>query len=418
MLDASWFADSCKDITSEHKKIWVAYSGGVDSHVLLLLASLSLPNVQAIHINHGLSPNADFWQQHCELTCAALNIKLHCIKVNAKPKPKQSPEDAARIARRNAWQKLLNADDILLLAHHADDQAETILYRLFRGTGPKGMSGMARSSKIGAALIFRPLLNINKQDILNFAQTENLKHITDESNANSKYDRNFIRNQIMPLLQNRWPAVTDNINRAGFLNSQLLHCLEPILAEKLSSVFAANNCELDISKLKKHSEIWQTEIIRAWLQGHGITPCYKQIVMLKDQVVAAGVDANPIYVILDKTVRRSSNKLYVLDTEQKTEEFIFESVWDFNDSLNLPNGKVLNIDQVSTNSDFIAKLSMSQVTVKLGAHGAKAKKIFQKYSVPSWERMNYPLVFADGRLVAIAGLWSSSRFLQNSYVTA
>ena len=114
--------------------------------------------------------------------------------------------------------------------------------------------------------------------------------------------------------------------------------------------------------------------------------------------------------LVDKTVRRSSNKLCILAKEQDNTNILFESHWNLNENLNLPNGRILSLAQVSTKDEFICKLQQHEITVKLGSHGAKAKKIFQKYAVPSWERINYPLIYANGRLVGIAGLWTSARF--------
>jgi tRNA(Ile)-lysidine synthase len=412
MLSSSWFNDSCKEVSREQKNIWVAYSGGVDSHVLLVLAKAYWPNVKAVHINHGLSPNANIWQQHCIQVCTDLNIPLECIQVDAKPKSKQSPEDAARIARHTAWKNLLSSEDLLLLAHHADDQAETLLYRLFRGTGPKGLSGMSTRAKISHVSVFRPFLKIAKQEILNFAYNHNLKNINDESNQDTKYDRNFIRNQIMPLLKDRWPAVTENINRAGCLTAQMLKCLDPIVLEKLADVYDADKNELDLKKLLNYSDNWQTEILRAWLQANNINPSYQQILLLKQQVIAASIDANPMYVIAGKTVRRSASKLYALENQalSNVQSPDFEATWDLQNNLSLPNGKTLTIEQISAKQEFISKLREHQVIVKLGAHGAKAKKIFQQHAIPAWERSKYPLIFANGRLVSIAGLWASSRF--------
>ncbi len=407
MLNTSWFKDSCKNITS-NKNIWVAYSGGVDSHVLLKLASQAFPKVHAVHINHGLSSNANIWQRHCETVCVGLNIKLHCINVNAKPKAKQSPEDAARIARRAAWQNLLTSEDILLLAHHADDQAETILYRLFRGTGPKGLSGMALQSKLGVVSLFRPLLAIGKQDILKYAAKNKLAYISDESNIDNKYDRNYIRNQLLPHITQRWPAAVANINRAGKLNLQLLDCVKPVVQEKLISVLGKNNRELNLIKLQEFSELWRTEILRAWLQLANINPSFKQINLIKQQVIAAKIDANPRLNLDGVSVRRSNNKLYILTSVSTAE--LFEAVWNLNQVLTLPGGAELTIQQISAQPEFINKLHTQQVTVKLGAHGSKAKKIFQQFAIPAWERDKYPLVFANGRLVAIVGLWVNARF--------
>jgi len=308
MLTNSWFIDCCKEITKRKSNIWVAYSGGVDSHVLLRLAATNLNNVHAVHINHNLSNDDAQWQQHCEQVCSQLNIPLKCITVDAQPKKKQSPEQAARLARRKAWQAFLTADDVLFVAHHAEDQAETILYRLFRGTGPKGLCGMKAHSKIGGASIFRPLLNISKQTILNYAQQNKLNWSVDETNWGVNYSRNYIRNIIMPLVSKRWPAATTNINRAGDLCAQLLQVVDPVIAQKLTLIYGANNSELELAKLADFPEFIQIELLRAWLQLHDLTPSLQQINILRKQVIAAKIDASPKLVIGHKLIRRSNNK--------------------------------------------------------------------------------------------------------------
>jgi tRNA(Ile)-lysidine synthase len=424
MLSIEWLRNNHSSISQDQKNIYVAYSGGVDSHVLLHLVASCFKGVRAIHINHGLSPNADKWQQHCEQVCANLEVPLTCIKVNAQPIAKQSPEDAARIARRTAWQQTLTADDLLLLAHHADDQTETILYRLFRGAGPKGLSGMQQKSKIGSLQLFRPLLTVSKQQILQYAHQTALMWITDESNSNSEYDRNYIRNQIMPLVSERWAAASCNINRAGKLCEQLRQCLDPELQNKLQATYGDNANELDLKKLTALSSVWITEILRAWLQAYGVTPTSKQIFLINQQVIGARIDANPILVIDTLTIRRSNNKLYLLPFHDFTNchkfanneksvvsRFVaFEKKWDLQQAVALPDGTMLSPDAVTSSSAVIDKLSQYEVIIKIGTIGQKAKKIFQEHAIPPWERQNYPIIYADGRLVAIAGLWLSPRF--------
>lgn len=411
MLKTQWFSDTCKAAVQPHQNIWVAYSGGVDSHVLLHLARACFSKVRAVHINHALSPNANAWQQHCENVCANLDVELKCITVDAKPKPKQSPEDAARKARRTAWQTMLGADDILLTAHHAADQAETILYRLFRGTGPSGLAGMQQSTNIGLATLLRPLLNISKEEILKYAAKNNLQHIVDESNSNDKYDRNFIRNNILPLLSQRWSTVTNSINRAGKLSNQLVSCLQPHVQQQLLNVLETNDCEINITKLSGFEATWQTEVLRAWLQMHKVTPTLEQIELIKKEVINSNSDANPKLQISNKVVRRNKGKLYLLDLEtnltaKNTDITQFAIQWDLTQPIDLPDGTTITAQQISQNAQYIKNLQQQNIVVKKGSHGPKAKKLFQKLGVPSWERKKYPLIFADGSLINIVGLWA------------
>jgi len=404
MLTSSWFVDCCKQVTDHKENIWVAYSGGVDSHVLLSLAVANFSNVRAVHINHNLGPDDHLWQQHCEQVCRQLNIPLECITVNAKVKYRQSPEEAARLARRKAWLGLITSQDLLLLAHHADDQAETILYRLFRGTGPKGLGGMRQQVKIGETTLFRPLLHVSKQEILDYAHQQNLVWAYDQTNSSTNYDRNYIRNQIMPLLTKRWLKAISNINRAGELCAQLLHVVEPVIAEQLASIYGANNSEIEISKLHEFSDYIIIELLRAWLQAHGLTPSLNQINLIQKQVIAAKVDAKPKFCIEGKVIRRSNNKLYISNNENQGAEIqqeIFEQEWDLKSELALPNGQFLNPDQ-------FAQLRGQKVLVKLGRHGRKAKKIFQEHNIPPWERAKYPVILADEHVVCIVGLWNAT----------
>lgn len=273
------------------QKIWIGYSGGVDSHVLLHIVSQHY-KVHAVHINHGLSPNADQWQQHCENICTALNVPLTCIKVNAKPAKGQSPEAAAREARYSAWQQIVAAPDVLLTAHHADDQAETILYRLLRGTGPKGLTGIQSKVVIKNVNVLRPMLELTKAEILQYATEHDLCWINDESNSNTDYDRNFIRQTIMPLLKQRWSA-TDNINRAGKLCENLLINLETP----------------EILDLK----FWQQQTVRAWLHKHDLQVSKQQLDTIINEVINAEADAQPQFKIGSKVIRRNRDKLYVLN---------------------------------------------------------------------------------------------------------
>lgn len=319
--------------------MWVGYSGGVDSTVLMHVLSRQYQNIHIVHINHGLHPKALHWERHCASEAKKLGLDFTCIKVNAHPLPGQSPEEAARNARYGAFKKLVSVNDVLLTAHHADDQAETVLYRLLRGTGPKGLAAMQSKSINNCIQILRPMLDITRDEIVAYAKSEKLSWIEDCSNHNDDFDRNFIRQRIMPLLKQRWSAVA-NINRAAGLCAEL-----------------QTNIETDeILDLK----FWQRETVRAWLHKHKLQPTLQQLNTIIAEVVNARPDAQPRFVLADKIICRSQNKLYVVTKES------------------------------------VARKS---------AHGRPAKKIFQQLGIPPWEREKYEAIYQDGRLIEIVGLW-------------
>lgn len=394
-------------LTNLHKDIWVAYSGGVDSHVLLHSAKQCFANIRAIHINHALNASDDLMQEHCERVCKQLMIPLHCMTVDANPKSGQSKETAARDARRVAWQNVLRSEDVLLLAHHAADQAETILYRLIRGTGPHGLAGMRQCSKLGVVTIMRPLLTTQKQEIVAYAQAHNLSWFEDSSNQDISFDRNYIRNNIMPLLQQRWPATIKNINRAGKVCNQVLQFVEPLVANKLAAIVDAKNA-LNLQILTTETILWQQELVRAWLQQHGITPSLKQLTIILQEIINARSDAMPQLVIGTKIIKRSKNKLHVLHNDIQ-DQTVYVVSWNLQQELLLPTGQLITVEQLSFQNEFIEKLAHYQVTVRQGVLGRKAKKIFQQHAIPPWERTSYPLIYADDRLVGILGLWCTSR---------
>lgn len=393
-------------IQARFNTIWVAYSGGVDSHVLLDLAQQAFTNVRALHIHHGISLDDDRWQEHCRQICKQRNIPLDCIQVDAAPKPGQSAEETARTARRNVWAKILTAKDLLLLGHHADDQAETILFRLLRGAGPHGLTGMHTFSKLAKTTLWRPMLNVTKQAILQYAGDHNLQWLDDPSNESLAYDRNYLRHKILPLLQARWPKTVANINRAGSICAQMLQAMEPHVQSKLATVVTAN-LELNIAQLQTQELFWQQALLRAWLMQYGLIPSLRQINKLQQEIIPARIDAMPQLKIGQKIIRRSKNLLFVL-ADVATQDDDFVVAWDVRQHLQLPNGLQLHAREVFTDQATIDKLATQQITVRMGKWGRKAKKIFQEHAVPPWERANYPLIFANDKLVSIVGLWNTA----------
>ncbi|MDX1519416.1 MAG: tRNA lysidine(34) synthetase TilS, partial [Gammaproteobacteria bacterium] len=195
----------------------VAYSGGLDSHVLLqLMVDLSeklKAGVNAIHINHGIHANAGTWQSHCKRVCSSLGVELVTRSISAADPGSESPEAWARQLRYRELQGLLNENDMLLTAHHRDDQAETLLLQLFRGSGPAGLSAMPACKPFGNGWHARPLLGFTREQIRNYAESAGLEWIEDDSNRDQGLDRNFIRHRLMPVIRERWPSATKTLAR-------------------------------------------------------------------------------------------------------------------------------------------------------------------------------------------------------------
>ena len=202
---------------SPENNIFVAFSGGLDSTALLFLCNEALKqkkikNLKAIHINHNLSKNSNSWQQHCENFCRSNNIEFKSFIIEVT-KNKSSVESQARQARYKIFESLLDENDQILLAHHRDDVFETLLLRLFRGTGVDGLGGLNEKRPLGKGEIIRPFLNLSKSDLKIYIDENDLSYVEDDTNCNNNFDRNFLRNEIIPHLNKRWSKLSE---RAAF----------------------------------------------------------------------------------------------------------------------------------------------------------------------------------------------------------
>ena len=204
------------DKFNEANHLYVGYSGGLDSHVLVhvMVELVGKKKITVVHVNHQLSADSDIWQEHCEDICLELGVDIICKTVSIKNRG-TGIEDAAREARYGIFEKLLKKNDLLILAHHADDQIETMLFRLFRGSGIKGMSGMPISRLLGNGELFRPLLPFFRRDLESYALANQINWIEDDSNLDVAFDRNFIRHKLIPTINERWPNSSFQLNRSA-----------------------------------------------------------------------------------------------------------------------------------------------------------------------------------------------------------
>ncbi len=409
------------------QNIYIAYSGGIDSHVLLHLCASDkqLKNkLTAVYINHGLQKEAEAWGKHCESVCNNLGVKFISLAVNAVTAPGQSPEEAARNARYTALKPLLGKDDVLLLAQHSEDQLETVLLQLFRGSGLKGLSGMPESMAFGEGRLVRPLLDISKAQIIEYAKSHALDWVEDPSNQHSQFDRNFLRNDIIPLLKHRWPALDKTVSRSAKHCANADFLLSSHAEELLNCILDQNDETLSIGSLQTYSLLEQQLIIRQWFRFLGLKmPSQDFVNRILEQVVGAREDANPVLAKQTFSIRRYRNKLYCLKSLPLSikEGYVWSSDQPL---LKVSNGESYEVIHSETgipleqwqNSTITVKFRSGGETIRLpGREGSHAlKNLFQEAGIPPWERIKIPLIFLDNQLAAVGERWISAEYYSES----
>lgn len=297
----------------ELNRIFIGYSGGVDSHVLLdSCASLSKfkTKITAVYIHHGLQKEADNWAIHCQKIAENLEVSFLELRVDATAEKGESPEEAARNARYSEFKNLITENDVLLIAQHREDQLETVLLQLFRGSGLRGLAGMPQKIAFSKGYLLRPLLNVSKEIINDYALENKLAWIEDVSNQSTIYDRNFLRLRIIPHLKNRWKSLDKTVSRTA------IHCAEAeILQQKIietefETVFDCSDKTLNIPKLLTYSEIEQRLILRRWFEKLGFKmPSQDFLQRILNEVIFARIDRHPVLHKKGITICRLGLKL-------------------------------------------------------------------------------------------------------------
>jgi len=298
-------------MASSIKHIWVAYSGGLDSTVLLHQLNQSREEntlLRAVHIHHGLNAHADEWQKHCEAICAAWSIELRAHRIDLSSSH-ENIEERARQIRYDFFASLLNENDVLYTAHHQDDQAETVLLQLMRGAGPRGLSAMPQESILGKGRLIRPLLNFSRDELLAYAQQHQLIWIEDDSNQNTRFTRNFLRQEVLPILKNRWPSVSETISRSARHCAETESLLEEFIAPLFRGCLLENNA-LSVPELKKLTPLQQKHVFRQWLfYGGFYSPNERKLENCLRVFLTAREDRHPMVTWGNVMVRRYRKEL-------------------------------------------------------------------------------------------------------------
>ena len=330
------------NLLPEAKRYLVGFSGGLDSYVLLKLLTqldIEIP-VVAIHINHSIQEQADQWQDHCESIARGLKIEFLGAKVDANPPAGESPEAWARKKRYATFSNLMQQGDILLLAHHQDDQIETFFLQLFRGSGPHGLASMPKITGFSGGWLARPLLELDRQDLEHFAQQNNLQWIEDPSNQDESYDRNHLRHTILPLVRERWPGCANSLSRSISLQSDACVLLDACALEDMDLVCCNEQSNLSVSKLLQLSDTRNRNLLRFWIKEAGFPlPSQQKLRQIIDTVLRAADDRSPCVEWPGVEIRRYQDQLMIM-LPQTQQDPAAAYQWDLRQPMQLATGSL------------------------------------------------------------------------------
>ena len=394
----------------------VGFSGGLDStallHALAASTAARAQGLRALHVHHGLHPDADAWAEHCERICAGLDLPLRVLRVQVDHADGRGPEGAARAARLAAFRAALDADDVLALAHHRDDQAETILMRLLRGAGGDGLAAMRRRSRLGTLHLWRPLLDLPRAALRDYAMANALRWIEDPSNADARYDRNFLRHRVLPLLAERWPHASRNLARSAALIAEQSQLLAAATTVQLDALQVAQDA-LSLPNLLAYPRAQRSRILRAWLirlDGH--PPPASILAAIERDLLHARADGDACLAWAHVVVHRWRDRLHAMHpcAPLPTD---WSARWDGRSRLCMPDGASLELhvaDGFDAPLMVHARRGGERIRLAGREHSHALKHVLQDRGVPPWTRAQMPLLFADdGELLAAGDSLLSAR---------
>ncbi|MBA2648857.1 MAG: tRNA lysidine(34) synthetase TilS [Legionella sp.] len=402
---------------SNFKKLILGFSGGLDSTVLLhALRSQSVLGCKllAVHINHGISKNALVWQKHCEQICSETGVEF--LAFSPQFNRHANIEEAARQARYAFFSTLMSKETCLVLAHHGDDQAETILLQLMRGTGVDGLSGMSSWAHWNFGRLARPLLGYSRKQLEQYARDHHLNWIEDESNDDTHFSRNFLRHKIIPLLKFKWPKVVDTLAKTANHCQQAQANLKALAYLDCPELASTGN-RLHIEVLTKLDFDRLTNVLRVWIKNNHIKmPSTKIFHRIIHEVLLAKYDSMPVVSWKNIHIRRYQHFLYLEQSKHSSAHLPIDWL-DFPKLLEL-NGPELCISaDISQQGLAIPYNASIQVRFRQGGerlvwHGQtkQLKKLMQTWGIPPWIRDTIPLIFINDQLAAVPGYAISDLF--------
>lgn len=393
--------------------VLVGYSGGLDSTVLLhRLAhdpAIRARGLRAIHVHHGLHPDADAWVLHCERSCAALGVALQVVRVGVNRGSGLGLEGAAREARYAAFAATLSHGEVLALAHHLGDQAETVLLRALRGSGVDGLAAMRGWRPFAGGWLWRPLLDVPRDDLTAYARARGLAWIEDPGNAQDAADRNFLRLRVLPLLRERWPHADGALARSAALAAQA----SDLLAQSDAAALAAASVQADTLRLEALLRLpreRRARVLRRWIHGLGLPPLPARALARLDDLLG---ETGQGEVAWSGARARRWRSLLHAGTAPPVLPSDWQCDWDGRHALALPTGGALELigaARFDTPQQVRARRGGERILLPGRAHSHALKHVLQDAGVPPWQRPAMPLLCAaDGAVLAAGDALLSAR---------
>ncbi|MBL0141480.1 MAG: tRNA lysidine(34) synthetase TilS [Betaproteobacteria bacterium] len=397
------------------QSVCVAYSGGLDSTVLLDIlervreeAGFSL---SALHVHHGLSRNADAWTQDCAAFAASRGVPLAIARVTVDRAHRSGLEAAARAARHAAFARA--GADFLALAHHRDDQAETVLLQALRGTGVKGLSAMAQARAAGSVVWLRPLLEETREALLAYARAAGLDWVEDESNELTAFDRNFLRHEVMPVLERRFPQYRESLARLARHAAGAAELVESLARDDAARI--ADGEGLTAAGLEALDPVRRANVLRHFLATHGLAmPGEARLSDMAVQLVSARVDAQVLLRHGDRALVRHHGKIIIEAVPR--ESTAWEVAWAGEPVLPLGEGRGevrfaevagegIDLGRVAAGRwRFAPRAGGERIRLHAGGSTRTLKNLLQEHDIPVWRRRRLPLLFDGEHLVWVPGI--------------
>jgi tRNA(Ile)-lysidine synthase len=393
----------------------------VDS-VVLLAALAERKNkrtrLRAVHIHHGLHPNADQWSVHCSALAKRLEVPLTTLRVKVPRTKGASLEASAREARYEALAAELAPDEVLLTAHHEDDQLETVLLQLMRGAGIAGLAAMPEVAPFAGGTLARPLLTRSRAELEAWARANELTWVDDDTNANEQFDRNYLRHRVLPLLRERWPAAAHAASRSARHAAEAKQLLNTLALADIER--AASGASLSVQHLRALSPDRRRNAVRFWISRAGYpVPDTKRLDEITTTLLNARSDANPSVEWNGVHLRRHADLLTLTRAELQAPTAPNEEVtwnWrarpriqlaDSNSSLEIepdPHGPI-DLDSLPPTLTIRARQGGERLRPNRNGRTKTLKSLLQEARIPPDDRAHIPLIHAGERLVAVADRW-------------
>ncbi|WP_371189028.1 tRNA lysidine(34) synthetase TilS [Thalassotalea maritima] len=456
--------------------ITLAYSGGCDSQVLLhVLATLKSDklldgHVKAIHVHHGLSSNADDWLSFTERQAKQMNVSYQAVRVNVIRQSRSSIEAQARQARYQALAEHSSESSVILTAHHVDDQLETMMLALKRGSGISGLAAMLpirdltisgddnvdglqrdnqplsstsgaqqrQPTTAGSQRLARPLLTVSRHEIEQYAKHYQLSWVEDESNCDQRFDRNFLRQSVLPTLSQRWPHIASSAARAASHLQEAQRLLQE-LAEIDYQRCTNDAGHLRVERLQQLSSDRQNNVLRYVFMRRGLSmPSTAQLQQIKLQLIAGRSDSQPQIKLTDHIIRRHKKLLMFTNELADISDWQIQlAIGDLPQTITLPDGLgQLEVSLVTLADQDVTVLSRStqcilpiaqqteSITLDFAYQNSKVwphfrhkrrdlKKVYQEQQIPSWQRDRLLNVRINNMLAAVVGVFVNKDYLHS-----